>query len=136
MQYAEEQVDAGAEILDVNVGVPNIDEVSTMKQIISQLLMETHTPLCIDTTKPEVAEAAMRLYPGRVLFNSISAEKERLEVVLPIAAKYGAMIVVLPLDDAGIPATVEKRAAVATRIMDKAAESEYQTRSGCPSPAR
>ena len=126
MQYAEEQVDAGAEILDVNVGVPNIDEVSTMKQIISQLLMETHTPLCIDTTKPEVAEAAMRLYPGRVLFNSISAEKERLEVVLPIAAKYGAMIVVLPLDDAGIPDTVEKRAAVATRIMDKAAEYGYE----------
>ena len=128
LQYAEEQVDAGAEILDVNVGVPNIDEVSTMKQIIAQLLMETHTPLCIDTTKPEVAEAALRLYPGRVLFNSISAEKERLEAVLPIAAKYGAMIVVLPLDDAGIPATVEKRAAVATRIMDEASKYGYEKR--------
>ncbi|MBR6074720.1 MAG: homocysteine S-methyltransferase family protein [Victivallales bacterium] len=128
LQYAEEQVDAGAEILDVNVGVPNIDEVSTMKQIIAQLLMETHTPLCIDTTKPEVAEAALRLYPGRVLFNSISAEKERLEAVLPIAAKYGAMIVVLPLDDAGIPDTVEKRAAVATRIMDEASQYGYEKR--------
>ena len=126
LQFADEQVEAGAELLDVNVGVPGIDEVKTMKEIIAQLLMETHTSLCIDTTKPEVAEAALRLYPGRVLFNSISAEKDRLDIVLPLVAKYGAMLVVLPLDDNGIPETVEKRAAAATRIMEKATEYGYE----------
>ncbi len=121
-KFAKEQAEAGAGMLDVNCGLPGVDEAATLRQIVSILSVESRLPLCIDTTNPEAAEAALRLYPGRALFNSISAEKNRLEKVLPIAAKYGAQIIALPLDDNGIPQTVAERAERVLRIEKEAAK--------------
>ena len=130
-EIAAQQCEAGSALLDVNVGMSGIDEVAVMKEIVKRLTAQANVPLCIDTTNPEVAEAALKLYPGRALFNSISAEKQRLEEVLPIAAKYGAMLVLLPITDEGIPATAEARIAVAEGIMDRAAEFGYAPEECC-----
>ncbi|MBR4220427.1 MAG: dihydropteroate synthase, partial [Victivallales bacterium] len=124
-RFAKEQAEAGAVLLDVNCGLPGIDETATLRKVVSILSAESQLPLCIDTTNPATAEAALRLYPGRALFNSISAEKNRLEKVLPIAAKYGAMIIALPLDDDGIPPTVEGRAERVNRIFNEAQKYGY-----------
>lgn len=105
-RFAREQAENGACMLDVNCGTSGINEAESLRTVVSILANESSLPLCIDTTDPVAAEAAMRLYPGRVLFNSISAEKNRLEKVLPIAAKYGAHIVILPLSDSGIPSSL------------------------------
>ncbi len=124
--FAREQSEQGAAILDVNVGLSGIDETAVMRQAVSELVNTVNTPLCIDSTRPETVEAALRLYPGRALFNSISAEKERLEQVLPIAAKYGAMLVLLPLTDHGIPETLEERITVLNTLMREAAAYGYR----------
>ncbi|MBQ6471559.1 MAG: homocysteine S-methyltransferase family protein [Victivallales bacterium] len=125
-KLAEEQAQAGAALLDVNCGLPGIDEAATMRRLVAILAKSTRLPLCIDTTNAEVAEAALRLYPGRALFNSISAEKARLTEVLPVVAKYGAMLVALPLKDDGIPATVEGRAECLAAIEEAAARLGYR----------
>ncbi len=124
-RFAKEQAEAGAVMLDVNCGLPGIDETATLRKVVSILSAESQLPLCIDTTNPATAEAALRLYPGRALFNSISAEKNRLEKVLPIAAKYGALIIALPLDDEGIPPTVAGRAERVNRIFNAAQKCGY-----------
>ncbi|MBR4675904.1 MAG: homocysteine S-methyltransferase family protein [Victivallales bacterium] len=124
-RFAKEQAEAGAVMLDVNCGLPGIDETATLRKVVSILSAESQLPLCIDTTNPATAEAALRLYPGRALFNSISAEKNRLEKVLPIAAKYGALIIALPLDDEGIPPTVAGRAERVNRIFNTAQKYGY-----------
>lgn len=124
-KFAVEQSNAGAVMLDVNCGLPGVDESAALRKVVSILAADSQVPLCIDTTNPEAAEAALRLYPGRALFNSISAETKRIEKVLPIAAKYGAMIIALPLDDNGIPATVGERAANVKAIYDAASKYGY-----------
>ena len=116
-QFAIEQLRRGASVLDVNMGLSGIDEMAMMLRAIRLLSQLSPLPLCIDTTRPEVVEAALRLYPGRALVNSVSGERERIEQTLPCAAKYGAMIIVLPLTDAGIPATVKERIGVMETIM-------------------
>ena len=123
--FAREQQQAGAAILDVNLGLPGGDEKALMRQAVALLAQDSPLPLCIDTTHPDVAEAALRLYPGRALFNSISAETDRIRNVLPIAAKYGAMIIILPLDDHGIPDSCEKRAQLAQHIFAEAQKFGY-----------
>ncbi|WP_176014390.1 homocysteine S-methyltransferase family protein [Victivallis sp. Marseille-Q1083] len=123
--FALEQTRLGAAVLDVNMGLSGIDEKAMMLKAIDTLLQATELPLCIDSTDPAVVEAALRRYPGRALVNSISAEQERLEVTLPIAAKYGAMFILLPLTDEGIPATAAARAAVAERIFRAAQALGY-----------
>ncbi len=120
--FAVEQTEQGAEILDVNLGLAGIDPASTMRSAIGELTLATDTPLCIDSTDPAAVEAALRFYPGRALLNSISAERERLEKILPIAVRYGAMLVLLPLDDAGIPETLAARKETLHTII-RAAES-------------
>ncbi|MBP5638796.1 MAG: homocysteine S-methyltransferase family protein, partial [Victivallales bacterium] len=124
--FAREQEQHGAAILDVNLGLPGGDERALMIQAIKYLSQDTALPLCIDTTKPEVAEAALRLYPGRALFNSISAETTRLKDVLPIVAKYGAMLIILPLEDSGIPLTTEKRIELVQKIFAEASRFGYK----------
>lgn len=119
-QMAHEQEAQGASILDVNVGQPGIDEVQTIKKVISLLATATRLPLVIDSSRVETIEATLRLYPGRMLINSISAEKEKLARLLPLAAKYGAMFILLPLTDGDIPKTAKKRQGVIQSIYRQA----------------
>ena len=119
-QIAREQENQGADLLDVNVGVPGIDEVKTIRQVISLLSTSTALPLVIDSPKMETIEAALRYYPGRALINSISGEKEKLRKLLPLAAKYGAMFILLPLTEGEVPETAEKRKIIIREICREA----------------
>lgn len=122
LSQALEQVRAGAEILDVNVGLPDIDEKEMMCRVVTALSGVIDTPLQLDSTKPEVLEAALRLYPGKAIINSVNGEEKSLQAVLPLAKKYGAAVVGLTLDQEGIPKTAQKRLKVARRILDRATE--------------
>ncbi len=116
-----EQVNGGAEILDVNVGLPGIDERATMVETVLQLQSILDVPLQIDSTIPEVLEAALRHYNGKPIVNSVNGEQKSLETVLPLVKKYGAAVVGLTLDEGGIPRTAEERFAIAERILNAAA---------------
>ncbi len=124
-KLARDQIKAGADILDVNVGMPGVNEKELMLRMVDMLQMRTDIPLCIDSSSVEVIEAALRVYPGRALINSISAEKHKLERLLPIAAKYGAVFVLLPLDDNGVPFTAEERIGVIEYIYQYAQRYGY-----------
>ena len=115
-----DQEDAGADILDVNVGVPGIDETAVMKSVMQRLQAVTALPLQIDSSDPRVLECAVRLYNGKPMINSVSGKKESLDTVLPIAAKYGAVVVGLCLDENGIPDTADGRIAIGRRIIEEA----------------
>lgn len=124
-QMAVEQEKQGAHLLDVNVGQPGIDEVVTIKSIIGLLTTVTKLPLVVDSSKIETIEAALRIYPGRMLINSISGEKEKIARLLPLAAKYGAMFILLPLTDGEIPHSFEKRRAVIKNIYNLARKAGF-----------
>ncbi len=117
---AIEQVNAGADILDVNVGLPDIDEKAMMVKTIKAIQSVTDLPLQIDSTIPEVIEAALRVYNGKPIVNSVNGEDKSLEVILPLVKKYGAAVVGLTLDENGIPKTADERFAIARKIMDRA----------------
>ena len=119
---ALEQVSAGADILDVNVGLPEIDEKYMMVRVVKALQGITDLPLQIDSTKPDVIEAALRVYNGKAIVNSVNGENAVMERILPIVKKYGAAVVGLTLDENGIPPKAEQRVAIAERIVAKAAE--------------
>lgn len=121
-RFAVEQLEKGAKILDVNVGMPGIDEKETMIKVVELLVPMIDAPLCLDSSSPEVLEAALRIYPGRALINSISAEKVKLEKLLPVVAKYGAMFILLPLSDEGVPTTAEERYVVINKVYEKASK--------------
>ncbi|HWR44045.1 homocysteine S-methyltransferase family protein [Sporomusa sp.] len=116
------QIKAGAGILDVNMGVPGIDQTAIMKQAIEELSVLVDVPLAIDTTDPAALEAGLKAYPGRALINSVTAESERLESFLPLAKKYGAAVLCLPLSDSGVPTTAVERVKVAKEIINIAME--------------
>ncbi len=116
------QIKAGAGILDINMGVPGIDQTATMKQAIEELSVLVDVPLAIDTTDPAALEAGLKAYPGRALINSVTAETERLETFLPLAKKYGAAVLCLPLSDSGVPKTATERIKVASQIIRLAQE--------------
>ena len=103
LQYAKEQEEAGAYILDVNAGMPGIDEKERLLQIIYEVTQNSSLPLAIDSSHVDVIEEALRIYPGRALVNSVSCEKEKMEQLLPIVKKYGAMFILLPLSENGLP---------------------------------
>lgn len=130
-EMALDQVAKGAAVLDVNVGMPGIDEKETMVKVVEMLAETVDLPLCIDSANPEVVEAALQIYPGRALVNSISAETPRLEKLLPVAAKYGAMIIALPMTDDGIPETVEERWDAVKKIANAAAAYGYENKDIC-----
>ncbi len=117
---AIEQVQGGAEILDVNVGLPDIDEKEMMVTAIKAIQSVTDVPLQIDSTIPEVLEAALRVYNGKPIVNSVNGEEESLANVLPLVKKYGAAVVGLTLDSNGIPPKAEKRIEIAEKIMKRA----------------
>ena len=122
MNQAIEQINAGADILDVNVGLPEIDEKSMMVTTIKALQGIVDVPLQIDTTNPEVLEAALRIYNGKPIVNSVNGEDVSLSSVLPLVKKYGAAVVGLTLDKNGIPKKAEERFEIAKRILSKALE--------------
>jgi 5-methyltetrahydrofolate--homocysteine methyltransferase len=125
-RYAMEQAEKGAGILDINAGMPGIDEKETMTGIINLLSGLCDVPLCLDSSSPEVLEAALRVYPGRALINSISQETIKLKVLLPIAAKYGAMFILLPLSDEGVPEKAEDRMRIVETVYREAAAYGYE----------
>ncbi|QGG48448.1 homocysteine S-methyltransferase family protein [Heliorestis convoluta] len=120
------QIEAGAQILDVNMGVPGIDQSEAMHKAITELSMLVDAPLAIDTTDVKALEAGLKAYPGRALINSVSAEPERMEEFLPLAKKYGAAILCLPIAPGGLPEKATERVEVAQRIVDAAYEAGLQ----------
>lgn len=117
---AIEQVNAGADILDVNVGLPGIDEKDMMVRAVKALQSVTDVPLQLDSTIPEILEAALRVYNGKPIVNSVNGEEKSLRTVLPLVKKYGAAVVGLCLDENGIPKTAEGRFNIAKKILDRA----------------
>ncbi|MDO5417144.1 MAG: homocysteine S-methyltransferase family protein [Lachnospiraceae bacterium] len=116
------QQDNGAHVLDVNVGLPEIDEPSMMEEVVKELQAVIDLPLQIDTSSPEAMERALRCYNGKALVNSVNGKQEVMEAVFPLVAKYGGVVVGLALDEDGIPETAEGRIQVAKKIYRKAAE--------------
>ena len=119
---AMDQEENGAAILDINMGMNGIDELEMMKKVIYEVSSTVDCPLCIDSSHVDVIEEALKIYPGRALINSISLEKEKMEKLLPIAAKYGAMFILLPLSDAGLPESIDEKKEIICKIYDKAME--------------
>ncbi len=118
--FAEEQEEQGAKVLDVNFGMSGIDEKAMMCRAIDELQNITNLPLCIDTSHVDVMEAALRRYPGRALINSISMESEKVEKLLPIAKKYGAMFILLPLSDKGLPESLDEKIGLIEDLLNRA----------------
>jgi len=119
-EEAARQEEAGAQILDVNVGVPGIDEAHAMTEAVLAVSQATGLPLVLDSPRPEVIEAGLKVADGKVLINSVTGEEESLSNILPLARKYGAAVIGLTLDDKGIPATAEERVAIAGKILKRA----------------
>jgi 5-methyltetrahydrofolate--homocysteine methyltransferase len=117
---ASSQVAAGAAVLDVNAGVPGADEPALLQQVMRTVLETTDVPLCIDTADPKALEAALSLYEGKALINSVNGEERALDAVLPLVKEYGAAVIGLCMDDNGIPETPEQRLAVAAKIIERA----------------
>lgn len=122
LQMAEEQEANGASVLDINMGMNGIDEDAMMQKVIYEVTSTVNLPLCIDSSHVDIIEHALRIYPGRALINSISLEKEKFERLLPIAKKYGAMFILLPLSDEGLPKNIEEKKQIIHTIYDKALE--------------
>ncbi len=118
--FAEEQEACGAGILDVNMGMSGIDEKAMMLKALETVGGITNLPLSIDSSHVDVIETALRRYPGRALINSISYEKAKVDALLPLAKKYGAMFILLPLSDEGLPGNLAEKIAIIEKIKEKA----------------
>ncbi|MFO7820291.1 MAG: homocysteine S-methyltransferase family protein [Halanaerobacter sp.] len=119
---ATKQATAGADILDINMGVPEVDQPQLMKEAVSAVQNATNLPITIDTTDRETLETALQNVVGKPLINSVTGEAESMKKVLPLAKKYGAAVLGLTLDEDGIPKTAEKRLAIAKKILNQAQE--------------
>ena len=117
MQEAISQTDAGAQVLDVNAGLPEIDESATLRRLMADLQGVTNLPLQVDSAVPATIEAAVRSYPGKPIINSTNGKQETMDAVIPIAAHYGCALVALTIDEKGIPQTAEGRLEVARGIV-------------------
>ena len=117
-----EQEEAGAHVLDVNVGLPEIDEKEMMLRVLEELQNVTTLPLQIDTTKPDVMEAALRRYNGKAMINSVNGKQEIMDAVFPLVKKYGGLVVALTLDEDGIPEDSARRVEIAKKIYAEAAK--------------
>jgi 5-methyltetrahydrofolate--homocysteine methyltransferase len=122
ISQAIEQKMAGAQILDVNVGLPQIDQKDIMVRLVKELQTMINIPLQIDSTDPEVIDAAVRIYNGKPIINSVNGKRESMEAIFPIAKKYGACVVGLTLDEKGMPNTAEERFEIAKKIVYTALE--------------
>ena len=120
MDMASSQIEAGADILDINVGMNGIDEEEMMIKVVNEVSSLTDVPLCIDSSDPQIIEKALRIYPGRALINSISFEENKIKQLLPAAKKYGAMFILLPLSKNGLPKDVAERKMYIDTIIEEA----------------
>lgn len=120
LSFTEEQEECGAALLDINMGMSGIDEKEMMLKVLDEVTVATNLPLSIDSSHVDVIEAALRRYPGRALINSISGEEEKLKQLLPIAKKYGAMFILLPLSDKGLPENLEEKIEIIDKISNLA----------------
>jgi 5-methyltetrahydrofolate--homocysteine methyltransferase len=121
-QLAKNQVAWGADVLDINVGVPGLDEEAVVKKLVGLLAAEVDVPFCLDSANPRVLAAGLAATPGKPLINSVSGEKKRLDTILPLVKDRGAAVIGLTMDDNGIPKSPEERIAVADKIIEKAAK--------------
>ncbi len=119
-QEAKAQTEAGADILDVNVNIFGADEVDLLPKVVKAVMDTVDIPLCLDSANPEALEAAIKVYKGKPLINSVTGEEQSLAKVLPVIKKHGAAVVGLVQDDEGIPPTPERRLAVANKIVKRA----------------
>jgi 5-methyltetrahydrofolate--homocysteine methyltransferase len=114
------QVAAGADIIDVNVAAAGVDEVSLLPQAVQVVMDATNAPLCLDSPKPEALEAALKVYQGKALVNSVTGEEHSLKKVLPLIKEYGAAVIGLAQDEEGVPKDAERRLGVARKIIERA----------------
>ncbi len=121
-RMAVRQVGNGANVLDVNVGVPGVDEVALLSQVVQIVASEVETPICLDSADPAALAAAVKVTPGRPLINSVTGEEASLNAVLPIVKDRDAAVIGLVMDDDGIPKDAEARMAVAGKIIERAAK--------------
>ena len=121
-RLATRQVEAGADILDINVGVPGIDEVAVLPEVAKIVSELVDVPLCLDSANHEALAAALAVLPGKPLVNSVNGEEKSLEAVLPVVKEYGAAVIGLTMDDNGIPNDAETRIAIADKILERAAK--------------
>lgn len=119
---AVSQSEAGAHILDVNVGLPEIDEVKMLSKVVAAVQAVSDLPLQLDSTNPQALEAAMRIYGGKPLINSVNGEAESMDAIFPLVQKYGGSVIALTMDKKGIPETAEGRLEIAQRIVNRAKE--------------
>jgi 5-methyltetrahydrofolate--homocysteine methyltransferase len=119
---ARKQVEAGAQVLDVNAGIPGGDEPALLRGAVQAVLQVVDVPLCIDTANPEALKAALEVYPGKALINSTTAEEGMMERVLPLAKQFGAAVIGVITDENGIPPTPEARLDVARKLIRRAGE--------------
>jgi 5-methyltetrahydrofolate--homocysteine methyltransferase len=119
---ATRQVDAGADILDVNVGVPGIDEVAVLPEVAKLVSEVVDVPLCLDSANHKAIAAALEVVPGKPLVNSVNGEEKSLEAVLPVVKEFGVSVIGLTMDDDGIPNDAETRVAIAEKIIERAAK--------------
>ena len=121
-EFVAAQENAGARVLDINMGMSGIDEKAMLLRVMEEVSLQTTLPLCIDSSHIDVQESALRNYPGRALINSVSYEKEKFDKLLPLAKKYGAMFILLPLSDNGLPNSLEEKKEIIHKILDRALE--------------
>jgi 5-methyltetrahydrofolate--homocysteine methyltransferase len=115
------QAEAGADILDVNVGVAGLDQVKMLPQALRIVMEAVESPICIDSDNPEALDAALKVYKGKPIINSVTGEERSLSAVLPLVKEYGAAVIALTMDDEGIPTVAERRVAIAHKIVERAA---------------
>jgi len=126
-QLAIHQVEAGADVLDVNVGVPELDEVAMLPEVIKLVASVVDVPICIDSANPEALAAGLSVAPGKALVNSVNGEEAMLKAVLPIVKSHGAAVIGLTMDQDGIPGDAEQRVAIAGKILEHAAREGILT---------
>ena len=120
LELAESQIRAGADVLDVNVGFPGVDDVKLLAVTVKRLQEKFEVPLCLDSPNPEAIEAALKVAEGKCLINSVNGEESSMKALLPVAKEYGAAIIGLCMDEEGITHDPEKRLAVAEKIIERA----------------
>jgi 5-methyltetrahydrofolate--homocysteine methyltransferase len=114
------QVEAGADILDVNVVTPGVDEIAVLPKVVEKVMASVDTPLCIDINNPGALKEALRIYKGKPIVNSVTGEESSLNEILPLVKEYGAVVVGLTIDEEGIPKESDRRVAIAHKIVERA----------------